>query len=72
MFPFLILFRYMTWNRLGYCKVSSWNCILVQICQTFANVASLAQWLERSAVNRKVAGSIPAGGERFLLSTLST
>ena len=24
--------------------------------------ASLAQWLERSAVNRKVAGSIPAGG----------
>ena len=25
-------------------------------------MASLAQWLERSAVNRKVAGSIPAGG----------
>ena len=27
--------------------------------------ASLAQWLERSAVNRKVAGSIPAGGVSF-------
>ena len=32
------------------------------------SVASLAQWLERSAVNRKVAGSIPAGGE-FLASS---
>ena len=31
-------------------------------------VAFLAQWLERSAVNRKVAGSIPAGGVVFFFS----
>ena len=30
------------------------------------HVAFLAQWLERAAVNRKVAGSIPAGGAFFL------
>ena len=31
--------------------------------------AFLAQWLERSAVNRKVAGSIPAGGGFFEVVT---
>ena len=35
--------------------------------QSFSDiyVAFLAQWLERAAVNRKVAGSIPAGGAFF-------
>ena len=30
------------------------------------NVALLAQWLERAAVNRKVTGSIPVGSEDFV------
>ena len=38
-------------------------------CVHFAS-ASLAQWLERSAVNRKVAGSIPAGGAFIAIQTV--
>ena len=32
-------------------------------CKTERHVALLAQWLERAAVNRKVVGSIPTGGD---------
>ena len=35
------------------------------LASSYVSSASLAQWLERSAVNRKVAGSIPAGGGFF-------
>ena len=48
-------------------KRKSYNALLTMSLQHQKLRASLAQWLERSAVNRKVAGSIPAGGA-FLTS----
>ena len=41
--------------------VFSYSCIYV----TQHSFASVAQWLARSAVNRKVGGSSPPGGEHF-------
>ena len=44
----------------------------VLIVGAIDNEASLAQWLERSAVNRKVAGSIPAGGAFIAIQTFNS
>ena len=47
------------------------NQILVGAASPIVTKAFLAQWLERAAVNRKVAGSIPAGGAFFCVAECS-
>ena len=47
------------------------NQIVVAATSSISTKAFLAQWLERAAVNRKVAGSIPAGGAFFCVAECS-